>query len=92
MEIRDIHKHAGWFASYMHAPDGGNDAQGRALVECQAKKIKQLTELIETIESEIELTENPKEYDEKLVLNSIKHLINQVEEVESTCGHFKWIG
>ena len=28
MEIRDIHKHASWFASYMYASNGGNDAQG----------------------------------------------------------------
>ena len=49
MEIKDIHEHAGWFASYMNAHDGGNDAQGEALVKCQIKKIKQLTELIENI-------------------------------------------
>ena len=92
MEIRDIHKHASWFASYMYASDGGNDAQGKALVECQAKKIKQLTELIETIEGEIELTENPKEYDEKLIISSIKTLINQIEEVEASYGSYKWVG
>ena len=33
MEVRDIHKHSGWFSSYMYAEDGGNDAQGRALAE-----------------------------------------------------------
>ena len=92
MEIRDIHKHDSWFASYMYASDGGNDAQGKALVECQAKKIKQLTELIETIEGEIELTENPKEYDEKLIISSIKTLINQIEEVEASYGSYKWVG
>lgn len=92
MEIRDIHKHSGWFSSYMYAEDGGNDAQGRALVECQAKKIKQLSELIETIEGEIELTENPKEYDEKLIISSIKTLINQIEEVEASYGYYKWVG
>ena len=64
----------------------------KALVECQAKKIKQLTELIETIEGEIELTENHKEYDEKLIISSIKTLINQIEEVEASCGSYKWIG
>ena len=92
MEIRDIHKHDSWFSSYMYAEDGGNDAQGRALVECQAKKIKQLSELIEAIEGEIELTENPKEYDEKLIISSIKTLINQIEEVEASYGNYKWIG
>ena len=92
MEIRDIHKHASWFASYMYASDGGNDAQGKALIECQAKKIKQLSELLEKIEGEIELTEDPKECDEKIIIQSIKTLINQIGEVESTCGYFKWVG
>ena len=92
MEIRDIHKHASWFASYMYASDGGNDAQGRALVECQAKKIKQLSELIEAIEGEIELAEEPKEYNEKIILQSIKTLISQVGEVEASYGSYKWVG
>lgn len=92
MEIKNIHKHAGWFASYMNASDGGNDAQGEALVKCQIKKIKQLTELIENIKGEIELTENPKEYSEKTVLNSIKAMIEQTKEVEHTSGYYKWIG
>ena len=64
----------------------------KALIECQAKKIKQLTELIETIEGEIELAEEPKECDEKIIIQSIKTLINQIREVESTCGYFKWVG
>lgn len=38
MEIKNIHKHAGWFASYMNATDGGNDAQGEALVKVKSKK------------------------------------------------------
>ena len=76
----------------MYAEDGGNDAQGRALVECQAKKIKQLSELLKKIEGEIELTEDTKEYNEKIILQSIKTLISQVGEVEASCGHFKWVG
>ena len=92
MEIRNIHQHAGWFASYMNAPDGGNDAQGQALVECQAKKIKQLTELVETIKDEIELTDEPKEYNVETILESIKSLIEKVGEVEHVSGHYKWIG
>ena len=43
MEVRNIHEYAGWYASYMKAD------QSIALVECQTKKIKQLTKLIETI-------------------------------------------
>ena len=92
MEIRNIHKHSGWFSSYMYAVNGGSDAQGRALVECQAKKIKQLTELIENIKGEIELTEDPKECDEKIIIQSIKTLINQIGEVESTYSFYKWVG
>lgn len=86
MEIRDIHKHSGWYSSYM------KENQGIALVECQAKKIKQLSKLLEKIEGEIELTEDPKEYDEKIILQSIKTLISQVGEVEASCGSYKWIG
>ena len=92
METRNIHKHAAWFASYMNSPDGGNDVQGEALVKCQIKKIKQLTDLIENIKGEIELSENPKEYSEKMILNSIKAMIEQIKEVEHTSGYFKWVG
>jgi len=59
---------------------GGNDAQGEALVKCQIKKIKQLTDLIENIKGEIELAEEPKEYSEKTVLNSIKAMIEQTND------------
>ena len=92
MEVKNINEHAEWFASYMNAPDGGNDAQGEALVKCQLKKIKQLTELMETIKGEIELADNPKEYSERVVLDSIKALIEQTKEVEHISGYFKWIG
>ena len=92
MEVRNIHDHAEWFASYMNAPDGGSDEQGEALVICQAKKIKQLTELIENIKREIELSEQPKEYNERIVLDSVKALIEQTTEVEHTSGYFKWVG
>jgi hypothetical protein len=89
MEVRNIHSHAGWYASFMNGQE-----QGEALVMCQANKIKQLSELIETIKMEIGLTENPKEYDERVVLDSISALINQHEneECEYTKGFFKWIG
>ena len=86
MIIMNIHKYAGWYASYME------DNQGRALIECQSKKIKQLTKLIETISGEIELSEQPKEYDEKMILNSIKALIEQPRHVEHSIGYFRWEG
>ncbi len=92
MEIKNIHKHAGWFASYMNSPDGGKDAQGEALVKCQIKKIEQFTAIIEAIKGEIELTETPQEYSEKTVLTSIKALVEQVSEVQHTSGNYKWIG
>ncbi len=92
METRNIHEHAGWYASYMNAPDGGSDAQGEALVKCQIKKIKQLTDLVERIKGEIELADAPKEYGERDVLNSIKALIEQQTEVEHVNGHYKWVG
>jgi hypothetical protein len=92
MEIRNIHEHAGWFASYMNASDGGNNSQCEALVKCQIKKIKQLIELIESIKGEIELADTPKEFSERTVLDSIKAMIEQTKEVEHTSGYFKWVG
>ncbi len=92
MEIKNIHNHAGWFASYMNAPDGGNDPQGEALVKCQIKKIKQLAELIENIKGEIELADNPKEHCEGAILSSIKVMIEQTKEIEHISGSFKWVG
>ena len=85
MEVRNL-KMAGWYASYMRSE------QGQALIECQEKKIKQLTDLIETIKGEIELTKEPKEYNAEMVLSSIEELINQTKEVEHIRGYFKWVG
>jgi len=92
MEIKNIHQHAEWFASYMNAPDGGSDAQGEALVKCQIKKIQQFNQLLETILGEIELSENPKEYSPEMILESIKTLIEDRKEIEYTSGSYKWIG
>lgn len=92
MEIKNIHQHAGWFASYMNAPDGGNDQQGQALVQCQMKKIEQLNKLIETIEGEIQLHDEPKEYDAEIILESIRSLIEQKTDIEVSVGYYKWIG
>lgn len=82
MESRNIHEHAEWFASYMNA-------QGEALVLCQAKKIRQLTELLEVIKGEIELKD---EVSSEIIFNSIETLIDEIEEVEHTSGYFKWVG
>ena len=92
MEIRNIHQHANWFASYMNAPDGGSDAQGEALVKCQILKIQQLNNLIESIIGEIELTKDPKEYSAEIVLESIENMIQNLKEVEHASGYFKWVG
>jgi len=86
MEIQIIQKKAGWYASYM------DNEQGKALVECQLKKIEQLEKVIETIKGEIELTKEPKEYGCEIALNSIEALVNQIGEVEHTEGYFKWVG
>lgn len=92
MQIKNIHEDTGWFASYMDSPDGGNDPQGQALVECQALKIKQLQEVLENILSEIELCDPPKEYTEKVVLESIRGMIESIPTIEHSKGYFKWIG
>lgn len=92
MEIKNIHTHAGWFASYMNAIDGGNDAQGQALVECQALKIQQLMNIIIAVQGEVELADNPKEYNERVILDSVKEMLNNIPEVEYAVGSFKWIG
>jgi len=76
----------------MNAKDGGNDRQGQALVECQIIKIKQLSDLVENIKGEIELADDPKEYSERTVLESIKEMLNNIPEVEYTVGSFKWVG
>ncbi|MCD8413609.1 hypothetical protein [Tenacibaculum finnmarkense] len=85
MEVRNL-KNTGWYVSYMR------DEQGKALIECQEKKIKQLTDLIENIKGEIELTKEPKEYNTEMVLASIEALIDQTKEVEHIRGYFKWVG
>lgn len=85
MEVRKLDM-AGWYASYM------SDEQGQALIEYQEKKIKQLTDLIENIKGEIELTKEPKEHNAEMVLSSIEALINQDKEVEHIIGYFKWVG
>lgn len=86
MEIKNIHQHAGWFASYM------SSEQGQALVRCQMKKIEQLNKLIHTIQGEIELHDDPKEYDAETIIESIRCLIEQKTDVEVTVGYYKWIG
>lgn len=86
MEVRNIHTEAKWYASYEDSD------QGKALIECQSKKIDQLTNLLDNIKGEIELTEEPKVHDEKPVLQSIKALIEQCGDVEHVEGIFKWIG
>lgn len=85
MEIKNIHTHAKWFASY-------ESKQGKALILCQKLKIKQLQDMLKTIAGEIELTEDPKEVSCENVIASIKGLIENVPEVSYTEDYFKWIG
>jgi len=86
MEIKNIHTHSSWYSSYE------SSEQGKALIECQAKKIKQLLDLLENIKGEIELTKNPKEYSHRIILASIEALIEQNKEIEHSVGYFKWVG
>lgn len=88
METRNIHKDASWYASY------DNSEQGRALIECQSRKIQQLTDIINRIGGEIELTEDPIEQKPERVLQSIKALISNIPEIQyvEPNGWFRWVG
>lgn len=86
MEIRNIHNDADWAASYEKSD------QIAALIKCQKLKIKQLTDIINTIQGELELCEEPKEYSFETIINSIKVLANKIPEVSFTKGYFKWEG
>jgi len=79
MEIKTL-KDTGWFISYMDSD------QGKALVLCQQKKIKQLEEMLEAIQGETEITE----YSPEVMLKSIYAMIDNLEPVESTVGAFTW--
>lgn len=46
------------------------------------KEIEKLNSLIETIEGEIELADEPKEYSERIVLDSIRELIAQSKSIK----------
>ncbi len=81
MDTRNIHKDAEWIASY-------EKDQCKGLIICQQLKIKQLTELIEKIEGEMEQTE----YAPEMIMESIKTIIQNTEEIEHIEGIFKWIG
>lgn len=83
MEIKNIHKDADWYASYM------DSLQGRALIKCQSLKIKQLENLIDVITGELELRGLASD---ELVLDSIESLLSQQTPVEVTKGCFKWEG
>lgn len=84
MEIKDASKYAGWYASYM------SDKQGVALVECLLKKVEQQKELLQNIVGEIELAEEPKEIDSNIILQSVKKMVEQENEVSVERGYFKW--
>lgn len=86
MEIRNIHKDAGWYASY------DPHEQGRALIRCQQAKIEQLLELLGRVQGEIELSDDPKEYGPEMVLESIRDMISSTPIVSYTEGYFKWEG
>ena len=86
MENKNIHQHAGWYASYDRAE------QGRALILCQEKKIKQLLDIIEKIKMDVDLTLSPRLESDDMVISSISYLVNNIPEIEHKEGYFKWIG
>ena len=84
MEVRNAKEYAGWYASYA-------DAQGEALIECLRLKVLQQEDLINRISGEIELSESPKEEAVETVINSIKSMVEQKEEIKVTRGYFGWV-
>jgi len=86
MEIRNIHKHAGWYSSYMR------DEQGQALISCQEEKIKQLSDIIEKIKMDVDLRSAPRLESNDMIIDSISALVNDIPEIEFKKGYFKWVG
>ena len=84
MEVRNAKKYAEWYASYA-------DAQGEALIECLRLKVLQQEDLINRISGEIELSETPEEETVETILNSVKSMIEQKEEIKVTRGEFGWV-
>ncbi len=85
-ETKNIHTDAGWYTSYE------DSQQGKALIICQQKKILQLQSIIDNINAETELADEPKDYDAEMVLQSIKQLSSNIPIVSHTEGYFKWEG
>lgn len=85
MEIKNIHKHAGWYASY-------SEDQGKALILCQQSKIKQLQDILNKISIDLELRDNPRADSDSNILNSIEHLVSNIKTISHTENFFKWEG
>lgn len=83
-EIRKVRESATWYSSYM------DDEQGRSLVSCMYKKIKQFDELIETVLAEIELAEEPKEVSEDVLIQSIKQMLQGIPTISEKDGYYVW--
>lgn len=84
-EIKNIHKHAGWYASYQ-------EQQGRGLIKCQEKKIKQLLDVIEKIKLDLELRVEPRQESDIMILESISALVADIPEIKHIEGYFVWEG
>lgn len=82
MEIRNIHKHAGWFASYT------DEKQGKALIQCFQAKVSALEEFIETVIAELDQDDIAPE----LRIASAKQMLQNPPKVEAREGSFKWEG
>lgn len=86
METKNIHQHAGWYASY------DRSEQGKSLILCQQKKIKQLLDIIEKIKMDVDLTLSPRLESDEMVISSISCLVNNIPEIEHKEGYYKWVG
>lgn len=84
-EIKNINTHARWLASYQ-------EEQTRALIYCQEKKIKQLTDVIEKIKCDLDLRIDPRQESNDIILESIEALVSDIPEVKHIEGYFIWEG
>ena len=82
MEIKNIHEHAGWYASYME------DEQGRALVEALKSKVEGLEDLIERVVLELD----DEDFPPSVRIASAIQMFQNKPEVDIQVGSFKWKG
>lgn len=85
MEVRSTARYAGWYGSYVE------EDQGKCLIYALQERQQQLESLLKNILSEIELVDDPREYSDAVVLESIRFMIQNTKPIERQVGYFKWI-